>query len=45
MLGSVRAASQCVECHSVKRGTLLVAFTYTLHRAPAKTENVQASLE
>ena len=45
MLGSVRAASQRVDCHSVKRGTLLGAFTYILHRVPAKTENVQASLE
>lgn len=45
MLGSVRAASQCVDCHSVKRGTLLGAFSYVLHRVPAKADNVQASLE
>jgi hypothetical protein len=45
MMGSVRAASQCVDCHSVKRGALLGAFTYTLHRVPASNENVQASLE
>jgi len=45
MLGSVRAASQCVDCHSVKRGTLLGAFSYILHRVPATKENVQANLE
>ncbi|MBS0202653.1 MAG: hypothetical protein JSS49_07105 [Planctomycetes bacterium] len=45
MLGSVRAASQCVECHSVMRGTLLGAFSYVLHRLPAKKETAQASLE
>jgi hypothetical protein len=31
MLGSLRAASQCLECHSVQRGELLGAFTYFLH--------------
>ncbi len=45
MLGSVRAASQCVGCHSVKRGTLLGAFSYILRRIPATKENVQVSLE
>ena len=45
MLGSVRAASQCVGCHSVKRGTLLGAFSYILRRIPATKETVQASLE
>jgi hypothetical protein len=31
MLGSLRAASQCLDCHSVQRGELLGAFTYFLH--------------
>jgi hypothetical protein len=30
MLGSIRAAKQCTECHSVNRGALLGAFTYRL---------------
>ena len=45
MLGSVQAASQCIGCHSVKRGTLLGAFSYILLRTPATNEIVQASLE
>jgi hypothetical protein len=32
MLGSLRAANQCLDCHSVHRGELLGAFTYILHR-------------
>jgi hypothetical protein len=32
MLGSLRAAKQCTECHSVARGDLLGAFTYRLRR-------------
>lgn len=32
MLGSLRAASQCLDCHSVPRGTLLGAFSYVLTR-------------
>lgn len=32
MLGSIRAAKQCIECHQVQRGHLLGAFSYTLHR-------------
>ena len=31
MLGSLRAAKQCAECHSVARGELLGAFSYVLH--------------
>jgi hypothetical protein len=31
MLGSLRAAMPCQECHSVHRGELLGAFTYVLH--------------
>ena len=30
MLGSLRATKQCVECHHVKRGELLGAFSYEL---------------
>ena len=32
VLGAIRAAKQCLKCHEVKRGDLLGAFTYTLHR-------------
>lgn len=35
MLGSLRAAKQCRQCHSVPRGDLLGAFTYRLRRLPA----------
>jgi len=35
MLGSLRAAKQCTECHSVARGALLGAFTYRLRRDAA----------
>jgi len=33
MLGSLRAAKQCRQCHSVPRGDLLGAFTYRLRRS------------
>ena len=33
MVGSIRAAIQCLECHQVRRGTLLGAFTYRLGRS------------
>jgi hypothetical protein len=32
MLGSLRAAKQCLECHSAERGKLLGAFSYVLRR-------------
>jgi hypothetical protein len=32
MLGSLRAGKDCLECHQVKRGELLGAFSYELHR-------------
>jgi hypothetical protein len=32
MMGSLRAGSQCLDCHSVPRGTLLGAFSYVLRR-------------
>lgn len=37
MLGSLRAATQCLECHSVPHGALLGAFTYVLHPVTAET--------
>jgi hypothetical protein len=30
MLGSIRAAKQCLQCHEVERGDLLGAFSYKL---------------
>ncbi len=37
MLGSLRAAKQCLDCHSVQRGELLGAFSYSLrHEAASK---------
>ena len=35
MVGSLRAAKQCLQCHDAKRGELLGAFTYELIRDPA----------
>lgn len=32
MLGALRAATECLDCHSVKRGQLLGAFSYELRR-------------
>lgn len=34
MVGSIRAARQCTECHAVERGELLGAFTYRFYRDP-----------
>jgi len=34
MLGSLRSARQCVQCHGGERGDLLGAFSYTLRKAP-----------
>lgn len=39
MLGSLRAAQHCLDCHSVQRGELLGAFSYVLR--PAKQERPQ----
>jgi hypothetical protein len=36
LLGAVRAATQCLDCHSVERGTLLGAFSYELVRTPRR---------
>jgi hypothetical protein len=35
MVGSLRASKQCLECHEVKRGDLLGAFSWELQRQPA----------
>jgi hypothetical protein len=35
MVGALRAAKQCTECHQVKRGELLGAFSYELERQPS----------
>jgi hypothetical protein len=44
MLGSLRAAKQCIECHSVSRGDLLGAFTYRLRRDdPVRNRPVAAA--
>ncbi len=32
MMGSLRAAKQCLECHDAKRGDLLGAFSWDLQR-------------
>jgi hypothetical protein len=34
MVGALRAAKQCQQCHQVQRGELLGAFSYELHRSP-----------
>jgi hypothetical protein len=34
MLGSIRSLQQCIQCHQVKRGELLGAFSYVLKRMP-----------
>jgi hypothetical protein len=44
MLGAVRAAKQCLDCHEVPRGELLGAFSYRLYptdRAGADTDGLQ----
>lgn len=33
MLGAIRSAKQCVQCHGSERGDLLGAFSYTLQRS------------
>lgn len=47
MMGAVRAAKQCLDCHSVRRGELLGAFSYLLDRKqplpPPKVESKPAS--
>jgi len=45
MLGGIRTANQCVECHRVQRGYLLGAFTYTLRPTASSTKTAQANLE
>jgi hypothetical protein len=38
MVGSLRAAKQCLSCHQVQRGDLLGAFTYDLRRVPGRDD-------
>jgi hypothetical protein len=33
MMGSIRNAQQCVQCHGGKRGDLLGAFSYSIRNA------------
>jgi hypothetical protein len=40
MVGSLRATKQCMECHQVKRGDLLGAFSWELQRQTVKAEEV-----
>lgn len=48
MVGAVRAAKQCLDCHSVRRGDLLGAFSYLLDRKqplpPPKVDGRPVSL-
>lgn len=38
MLGALRAATRCLECHHVEHGELLGAFTYSIQRADAEAD-------
>ena len=38
MLGAVRAASQCLQCHQVRHGDMLGAFSYEIVREGAAEE-------
>ena len=38
MVGSLRAGKQCLDCHQVKRGDLLGAFSWELQRQPVRDE-------
>ena len=48
MVGAIRAAKQCLDCHSVRRGELLGAFSYLLDRKqpipPPKVEGKPVSM-
>lgn len=43
MLGSLRAAQRCAECHEVPRGTLLGAFSYRLRLPSGRPTALQAT--
>jgi hypothetical protein len=36
MVGALRAARQCLECHEGRRGDLLGTFSYVLQRVPPR---------
>lgn len=40
MVGAIRSARQCVECHGGQRGDLLGAFSYMLRRGEAKRQRL-----
>ncbi|MEQ8791516.1 MAG: hypothetical protein RIC55_34955 [Pirellulaceae bacterium] len=42
MVGSLRAAKECLQCHDVQRGELLGAFSYELIRDPAIEQRAAA---
>lgn len=44
MLGSLRAAKQCIECHNVQRGELLGAFSYQLTLSDDNPESAEQEL-
>jgi hypothetical protein len=37
MMGSLRAAKKCLECHTGEHGELLGSFSYRLQRVPLRT--------
>jgi hypothetical protein len=44
MLGSLRAAKQCLDCHDVDRGELLGAFTYHLRRVAPTSKSHKVAI-
>ncbi len=42
MLGSLRAAKQCLDCHNVRRGELLGAFSYVIRRGNSRQDTADA---
>jgi hypothetical protein len=45
LLGSLRAAKQCLDCHDARRGDLLGAFSYRLRRSTPGPEGRPASAD
>jgi hypothetical protein len=44
MLGSLRAARQCLDCHNVQRGALLGAFSYHLSLSRGSSEDASVNV-
>ncbi len=43
MVGALRAGNQCIQCHAARRGELIGAFSYELHRkTPGAHQTAQA---